>query len=130
MQEFVMFNSTIVGKKNKGTLTLMGNLTLENSSLIKDALLEAISRFKEILVRIEELEQIDFCCFQLFCAAHNSAVKKKKAIVLIPPVEDSAKFLKLLSYSGLVPQGSHAASTVSNGSATGPTRGFVLREVE
>jgi anti-anti-sigma regulatory factor len=127
MQEFVMFNSTVTGKKNAGTLILKGNLTLENSPRIKEALMDVISRFKETVVRIEEMDQIDFSCFQLFCAAHKSAVEKKKAIVLIPPIDKSAHFLQLLAYSGFVP---HFSDGSDSDHVEQDTRGFIVREVE
>jgi anti-anti-sigma factor len=93
-----MFDTNIAGDKKNGTLTLTGDLTVNNIDRIRDALLETISRFKKITVKIEALEHIDFACFQLFCAAHKSAANQKKSMVVVPPPE--SPFLKMLEYSG------------------------------
>jgi anti-anti-sigma factor len=80
-----MFDASITGDKKKGTLTLKGELTLSNIHRVKEALLDVFSRFKKINIRIENLEHIDFSCFQLFCAAYKSAVKQGKSMVITPP---------------------------------------------
>ena len=95
-----MFDASITGKKKKGALTLKGELTLSNIHRVKEALLDVLSRFKEIDIIIENIEQIDFSCIQLFCAAHKSAVKQGKSLVVTPPPGEPAKFTEALEYSG------------------------------
>ena len=95
-----MFDASITGKKKKGTLTLKGELTLSNIQRVKEALLAVFSRFKEINIIIENIEHIDLSCIQLFCAAHKSAVKQGKSMVITPPRGEPAKFTEALEYSG------------------------------
>ncbi|MCP5102623.1 MAG: STAS domain-containing protein [bacterium] len=94
-----MFDSKITGNNDTGTLTLNGDLTIQNSDQLKDALQDAVSRFSEIIVCIESVENVDFSCFQLLCAAHKSAAKQEKSLAVVPPPGD--EFMKLLEYSGL-----------------------------
>lgn len=111
-----MFDANIAGDKKNGTLTLRGDLGVNNMERIKDALLEVISRFKKITVKIEDLEHVDFTCFQLFCAAHKSCAAQKKSLEVTAPADGS--FYEILEYAGF-------AYTENN---RYQARGFVLKE--
>lgn len=110
-----MFDSKITGNKNTGTLTLKGDLTIQHIDNIKKALLDIISRSKKIVVRIDVLEKIDFSCFQALCAAHKSAEKQKKTMVVTPPPGDV--FLQNMEYAGF-------ARRIEDN--TYETRGFIV----
>ncbi len=118
-----MFDAVVTGKKDTGLLTLRGDLTMQNSEKVKEALLDAVSRFKKIIVHMEKIEKIDFSCFQLFCAAHKTTVNQEKSMVIVPPAGKSPDFFKLLEYAGFY---SHPGA----GEERGATRGFIIREVE
>ena len=114
-----MFDAVVSGINETGTLMLTGQLTIENIEQVREALLDAISQYKDICVKIDNLEQIDFSFIQLFCAAHKSAEHQGKTLLLIPP-KNSGNFYESLRYAGFIP---HAGEEV-----TDSVRGFTIRE--
>lgn len=117
-----MFDSKITGNKNTGTLTLKGDLTIQNIDAVKKALLDAVSRSKKIIVRIETLENIDFSFFQVLCAAHKSVEKQKKSLVVTPPpAPHKETFLEKMEYAGFARR---------NEENLFETRGFTVSTIE
>lgn len=114
-----MFDSKITGNKNTGTLTLKGDLTIRHIDGIKKALLDVISRSKNIIVKIDALEKIDFSCFQVLCAAHKSAEKQKKSMAVTPP--PNGTFLEDMECAGLARR---------NEDNRYETRGFIVKTME
>lgn len=110
------------GADKSGVLTLMGDLNLENSDRVKTALLDAVSRFETIEVRVKELGKLDFSCLQLFCSAAKTASAQGKSLVIVPPPHHMPRFLLALEHAGLAPK---AGSTENEFN----TRGFVVREI-
>jgi anti-anti-sigma factor len=120
-----MFDAAVTqtgGAGDTGTLTLSGDLTLSHAGQIKDALLEVVSRFKTIIVRVEELENIDFSCLQLFCSAYRTAGAQRKSLVVVPPVNETARFILALEHAGLSPKAGASEDEIQ-------TRGFPVKEI-
>lgn len=68
--------------KNKTVLTLDGELTVNKAALLKDQLLSSLEESDEIEIYFENVTAIDLSCLQLLHAAHSSARKKNKKLVL------------------------------------------------
>ncbi|MCP4148794.1 MAG: hypothetical protein GY757_13690 [bacterium] len=96
-----MLDTQVTGDKETGTVIFRGELTYNNIELIKEAYLDAISRFNTVITRIKELSQIDFSFIQLAFSAQKSAEKQGKTLVLVPP--DSRKFRDAIEHSGFTP---------------------------
>ncbi len=114
-----MFDAVINGTNGIGTLMLSGQLTIENIERVRDMILDAFSHYREICIKIDKLDQIDFSFIQLLCAAQKSAEHQGKTVVLIPP-ETNEMFYDSLIYSGFIPH--------SGESPKDTVRGFTIRE--
>jgi anti-anti-sigma regulatory factor len=77
-----MFDVHLKKTGKNGQLTLKGSLTYENAGAVKKALLKGLDKYKTLLLTFEEVEKVDLTTFQLLCAAHKSALERKKNIIL------------------------------------------------
>jgi len=116
-----MFDTVMTGKDDYGILTLAGELSIMNVERIREALLNVISRYDNITVRLDNVEKLDFPCIQLFCAAHKSARKQGKSLIVMPSEDDAPNIMKRLVYSGFAQPNEKKRGAYD-------TRGFVIKE--
>lgn len=64
-------------------LALLGDVTIEDVAVLRDALLEQYSMVDELIVNMSGVSQIDLTCLQLFCSYHLAAIKGGKTISLL-----------------------------------------------
>jgi ABC-type transporter Mla MlaB component len=67
---------------SRGILYLKGPATIEYGTELKQALLDALDRVRELLIDVREVTEVDETCLQLLCAAHRSALGRHKSISL------------------------------------------------
>ncbi len=113
-----MLDIELTGDKTTGTLTLIGDLTIQYMDRLKDSLMEALEKHSHVDVKIEAITAIDFSCLQLLCATHKSAEKSDKSVTVYPP--KVGRFYDLLEYTGLSQEYLHS----QRGEGQEPVRGF------
>ncbi len=119
-----MLDIELTGDQATGTLTLVGDLTIQYMDRLKDSLMEALEKHAHVDVRIEAVTSIDFSCLQLFCATHNSAEKLGKSVTVFPP--KLGRFNEILEYTGL----SHDYLLAQQGGDTSNVRGFRIGGID
>ena len=60
----------------KGTLSLSGDLMIEDASELKDALARALADVTTLEVDMAGVESADVACLQVFCSAHRTALRQ------------------------------------------------------
>ncbi len=91
----------IVETGESGTvLTLNGELTLPHAPVLRDALVESLSRGKNVTVRFLRVGEIDLSCLQLLCSSHRTAVEKGLSLTL--DMEDRELFERFRTAAGFV----------------------------
>jgi len=76
----------IEDQDNTRTLTIMGSLTIQDASHLRDLLLEAFSDAKDLFIDLSYTELIDLACQQILCSAHKTFYKSGKAISILNTV--------------------------------------------
>jgi anti-anti-sigma regulatory factor len=71
-------NATFKQSGNKGFITLEGDLTLPNAEALKGICIKALLDADDVSIAMENVQNVDLSCLQLFCSAHRSAVRIKK----------------------------------------------------
>jgi anti-anti-sigma regulatory factor len=77
-----MFRSEIKKSGKQTDLTLIGDLTLENTDQLKSALIEALSKGKTLNIEFSEVTAVDFSSLQLLCSTHKTAELQNKLVTL------------------------------------------------
>lgn len=78
-------------KENKSVVILNGDITVEHSDLLRNALLESLEGTDLIEVDFRNATTVDLSCLQLLCSAHRTSVNAGKSIELRP---DHTEILK------------------------------------
>jgi anti-anti-sigma regulatory factor len=73
-------NATFKQSGKKGLVTLDGDLTLPNAEALKGIFLTALQKSDDVTIVMENVQNADLSCLQLFCSAHRSAVRKNKHV--------------------------------------------------
>ena len=60
---------------NAGIIHIQGNLSIHDSSTLREHLLEAFSLQKGVIVDLKEALTIDVACMQVLCSAHKTFTK-------------------------------------------------------
>lgn len=63
-------------------LKVHGSLTIEDADVLKRSLESCIDKAEEVFFDINETEDVDLTCLELMCAAHKTAEKSKKKILI------------------------------------------------
>jgi anti-anti-sigma regulatory factor len=69
----------------KGIITFSGTLTVNGAVEIKEALLNALSRFKILELTFGDVSDVDVAFLQLLCSAHRTSVRQKRTFSVIRP---------------------------------------------
>jgi anti-anti-sigma factor len=70
------------GPDEHGTLTLRGELTIQNVSALKEALLYSLAKAPGLRVHLEGVEESDLSGLQVLCSAHRAAVASGKSMAI------------------------------------------------
>ncbi len=70
-----MIDCKVKNSKKKSILNLEGELTIINASELKNILLDAIDKSKDIELNLDKVTNVDLSCLQLFCSAHRTSLK-------------------------------------------------------
>ncbi len=73
-------NATFKQSGNKGFVTLEGDLTLPHAEALKGIFIKALLETDEVSIAMENVQNVDLSCLQLFCSANRSAVRVKKQL--------------------------------------------------
>lgn len=66
--------------KNKGVITLEGELTLPHAAEMRKTFLKALLDSDDVSIAFGNVQDADLSCLQLLCCAHRSAVRLKKRV--------------------------------------------------
>ena len=69
-------------KPDARILTVKGEMTIQNASEIRSALLEAFADVEVLSLDMAEVTEIDLTGLQLLCAAHRTATTDKKSFCI------------------------------------------------
>ncbi|MBF0620765.1 MAG: STAS domain-containing protein [Magnetococcales bacterium] len=87
-----MFNLSVDDSGKNGTLTLAGDLVIQNAHALRSSLDEALTKVEETLtITFEEVSRADLSGLQLLCAAHKSFLNSDKKITLEGALPDALK---------------------------------------
>ena len=59
---------------------LEGDLTFPQAPEIRTAFMKALVEADDVLIRFENIRELDLSCLQLLCSAHRSAARLKKRV--------------------------------------------------
>lgn len=68
--------------KNTGVLTLAGELNINNSGQLRDALLSSLKSVDSLVLDVTETTEIDLTGLQLLCSAHRSSIVSNKKLTI------------------------------------------------
>lgn len=66
-----MTNWAFNADNNSGTLSVEGDMTINNVALLKDRMIEAFGRAEKVTVDVSSATAIDVAGLQLLCACHR-----------------------------------------------------------
>ena len=81
-------------------LVISGELTIRFASELRDVLLQAMNGGEQIIIRLENISEVDLSCLQLFCSAHRTALEFFKKLTL--EVQNSEIFRERARQSGFL----------------------------
>ncbi len=81
---------------------VQGNLSIQDSSALREHLLEAVSAHKGVVVDLTEAGTIDVACMQVLCSAHKTFKKAGKDIGISGEIP--AGFIDSLKSMALAPE--------------------------
>lgn len=84
--------------ENQGVLHLEGDLTIERAGTLRDALVQAMDKAKQVILEIEKVGEVDVACLQVFCSAHRTYVQSGQTLSFSGPL--SEEFLKSMEKAG------------------------------
>lgn len=68
------------GPDETGKLMLQGELTIQHVASLKEVLLAALHKVKDLSIALEGVTDIDLSCLQVLCSAHRTAIAAQKSI--------------------------------------------------
>ena len=77
-----MVDFRIENSGDAGTLTFDCDLTIDHAAEIKEALMIALGNTDSLVVNLENVNEVDITCLQLFCSAHRMSISLNKRMVL------------------------------------------------
>ena len=83
-----------------GVLMIEGSIDIQNAEELKSNFIKAFETVDKVCVDIGRIEDIDIPCLELFCSAHLTAVKLKKAISFCSSIP--ATFKRKLADTGFI----------------------------
>ena len=86
------------GPDENGTLTLKGELTIQNVSALKETLLYSLAKAPGLQINLEGVEEADLACLQVLCSAHRTAVATGKSMAISGPLP--GPFARVVEASG------------------------------
>lgn len=75
----------ITNRNGKAFLKPGCDLTVARAGEFKDALVSSLAKAQEIEINLEGVANIDLSCLQVMCAAHRSAAKEGKSLIIKDP---------------------------------------------
>jgi anti-anti-sigma regulatory factor len=88
---------------NRATMTICGNVTIQNISEFKQNLLQMQDMADDIAIDLEGIRETDVACLQMLCAAHRTWLQMNKRLSITGPIPK--EFQKVLSDSGFRVEG-------------------------
>jgi anti-anti-sigma regulatory factor len=95
------FNIQLDG--NRATMTICGDVTIQNISEFKVNLLEMQNMADDLAIDLEGIRETDVACLQMFCAAHRAWLQMNKRLTIAGPTP--SVFQKVLADSGYQREG-------------------------
>lgn len=95
------FNIQLAG--SRATMTICGDVTIQNISEFKENLLQMQNMADEFSIDLEGIREADVACLQMICAAHRTWLQMNKRLTLAGPVP--GEFYKILMSSGYLREG-------------------------
>ncbi len=89
--DFQINHSEMINDIPTGTLTLDGALTIQRAEELKSFFLKALNSESHVVVRFDDVTEIDLSCLQLFCSAHRSFEESKMILTLDEPLPEALK---------------------------------------
>lgn len=77
-----MMKGRIEDLQNGKTITLDGELCIQNADEFRTLLMESIGVADTITMNVASVTEIDLSCLQLLCAAHRTAIRQNKSLAL------------------------------------------------
>ena len=74
-----MLECKVKKARGKKVLNLKGELTIVNSSELRDILRDALSTSKNVELNLENITDVDLSFLQLLCSAHRTSLKSEKS---------------------------------------------------
>jgi len=91
-------NSQKIPSAGQTTVTLRGDLTIQNAITIKGEILNALNTSSVVLVDISNMNEGDLSLLQIICSAHRTADSMKKKLSVIGG--DQKTYQQLIRQSG------------------------------
>ncbi len=73
-----MFDYKVEESDDKKTLSINGELTIQNAAELQKVLIECLEETMHLTLNIENVTEIDMSCLQLLCSAHKTTIKAEK----------------------------------------------------
>lgn len=83
---------------SQGVLHLEGDLTIERAGTLKDGLVQALEKAKQVILEIEKVREMDVACLQVLCSAHRTYIKSGQSLSFSGPL--SEEFIKSMEKAG------------------------------
>ena len=85
--------------KDSREVILSGSLVLSSAGDIRAQLLQALDESDIVHLMLQDVTEVDLSLVQIICAAHRSALQRKKSLVLQKDLPDS--FVQIIEDAGL-----------------------------
>ncbi|MCX5828972.1 MAG: STAS domain-containing protein [Deltaproteobacteria bacterium] len=79
----------ITGGEDRATLTVSGEVTMQNALAFRDALKEWIEKGDTLDLNLGGVAEADLTCLQLICSAHRSLMNTKKTLTVMGELPES-----------------------------------------
>ncbi len=93
-----MFDYKIEESDEKKTLSISGELIIQNAAELQKILIESLEDTAHLALNIENVTEIDMSCLQLLCSAHKTTLNTDKGLSI--DGGPSAIFQKAVNISG------------------------------
>ena len=93
-----MFDYKVEESADKKTLSISGELTIQNAAELQNILIESLEDTGHLTLNIENVTEIDMSCLQLLCSAHKTTIETDKRFSIDGSL--SAIFQEAVNVSG------------------------------